>query len=141
VIVGVNLQSVQWWCAGDTHISIAQRLEVSGAVIVTTPQEVALSDVRRSLQMLRTVDIPILGVVENMSFHVCSGCGRRSNVFGSSGGLQLAEAEEVPLLGRVPLQEAVLEGGERGAPVSLTHPEDPASVEYRHIAEALWAAL
>ena len=123
--------------AGDTHISLAQRLVTSGAVIVTTPQEVALSDVRRSLQMFHTVKIPLLGVVENMSHHVCGSCGEVSAVFGAGGGARLAEAEGLPLLGSVPLETAAMEGGERGAPVAVAHPDAPSAVAFRSIAQAL----
>jgi ATP-binding protein involved in chromosome partitioning len=127
--------------AGDTHISLAQRLEITGAVMVTTPQEVALADVRRSVQMFRTVKIPVLGVVENMSYHICGGCGERSAVFGSGGGERLAQAEGVPLLGRLPLEAVVMEGGEAGAPVVLSHPDSASATAYRQIAAALLAAL
>ena len=96
--------------AGDTHITLAQCLHVHGAVMVTTPQEVALSDVRRSLSLFKTVNIPILGVVENMSHHVCSNCGHVSAIFGSQGGSVLAAAESLPLLGCVPLESALLSG-------------------------------
>ena len=127
--------------AGDTHISLAQRVVASGAVVVTTPQEVALADVRRSTQLLRTVDIPVLGVLENMSHHVCAACGHESAVFGAGGGATLAAAEAAPLLARVPLEEAAMAGGERGAPVTIAAPEAAAAAAYRNAACALAAAL
>jgi hypothetical protein len=129
------------WSAGDTHISLAQRLFVTGAVIVTTPQEVALSDVRRSLNMFKMVHIPLLGILENMSYHACPGCGRKSEVFGAGGGALLAAAQGVPLLACLPLDERVMHGGEDGAPVVLTHPNSEVSVAFRGAADALCKQL
>ena len=128
-------------CAGDTHITLAQRVEVAGAVMVTTPQEVALCDVRRGMHMFEKVGIPVLGVVENMSFHECGGCGRRSSVFGAGGGAKLAESGGVPLLGQVPLHEDAMQGGEDGTPVVLSQPEGTVAATFRQIAEQLCGLL
>eukprot|EP01025_Chloroclados_australasicus_P057948 TRINITY_DN7249_c0_g1_i1.p1 TRINITY_DN7249_c0_g1~~TRINITY_DN7249_c0_g1_i1.p1 ORF type:complete len:311 (-),score=24.62 TRINITY_DN7249_c0_g1_i1:431-1309(-) len=126
---------------GDTHITLAQRLRSSGAVMVTTPQEVALSDVKRSLQMFQQVKIPVLGVVENMSYFECDGCGKRTHVFGEQGGARLATQEGVDLLGQLPLDPVVMTGGEKGAPASVAHADRAIGKEYAAVAKALCSKL
>jgi ATP-binding protein involved in chromosome partitioning len=123
---------------GDTHISLAQRLNISGAVVVTTPQEVALSDVRRSIEMFRKVNVPLLGIVENMSYYVCDCCGHEAHIFGRGGGLTLAKESQSSVLGRLPLDPAAMQGGELGAPVCVTHPSSRISKEYVEIARQIW---
>lgn len=127
--------------AGDTHITLSQRAEVAGAVIVTTPQEVALGDVRRSVEMFQKMKIPIVGVLENMSHHVCSGCGAHSHIFGKGGAAKLAGEFNVPVLGHVPLDMAAMEGGERGTPIVVGEPASPLSSVYQAAAAAVWERL
>ncbi|HEV2915253.1 MAG TPA: Mrp/NBP35 family ATP-binding protein [Pyrinomonadaceae bacterium] len=120
---------------GDVQLSLAQLVPVQGAVLVTTPQEVAVSDVRRALRMFETVAVPILGVVENMSYFIAPDTGTRYNIFGEGGGQRLAEQYHVPYLGAVPLGLEVREGGDRGVPVVVGQPDSPQAVAFRRVAE------
>lgn len=108
---------------GDIQLTLAQKVPVSGAVIVTTPQEIALLDARRGLQMFRRVEVPVLGVVENMSTHVCSACGHADPIFGSGGGERMAEEFQIPLLGRLPLDQRVQRQTDNGLPSVAAEPE------------------
>jgi len=112
---------------GDAQLSLVQATRVSGAVIVTTPQDVAAGDALRGAKMFQRVDVPVLGVIENMSFYECPHCGKPVALFGSGGGERLATELGVPLLGQIPLYAPVLEGGDSGTPIVLGHPESPAS--------------
>src|SRR6059036_467487 len=120
---------------GDVQLSLAQLVPVQGAVLVTTPQDVAVADVRRALRMFETVAIPILGIIENMSYFVAPDTGRRYNIFGEGGGARLAEMYHVPLLGTIPLGMEVREGGDKGVPVVVSHPESAQSLAFRRVAE------
>jgi ATP-binding protein involved in chromosome partitioning len=120
---------------GDVQLSLAQLVPVQGAVLVTTPQEVALADVRRALRMFETVNVPVLGVVENMSYFIAPDTGTRYNIFGEGGGRRLAEEYGVPYLGAVPLGMGVREGGDSGVPIVVGDPESPQAVAFRHVAE------
>src|SRR5947207_2667541 len=120
---------------GDVQLSLAQLVPVQGAVLVTTPQEVAVMDVRRALRMFETVAVPVLGVVENMSYFVAPDTGVRYNIFGEGGGQKLAEQYGVPFLGAVPLGLEVREGGDKGVPVVVSQPESPQSEAFRKVAE------
>ncbi|MCA1816322.1 MAG: Mrp/NBP35 family ATP-binding protein [Acidobacteria bacterium] len=120
---------------GDVQLSLAQLVPVQGAVLVTTPQAVAVADVRRALRMFETVAVPILGVVENMSYFVAPDTGRRYDIFGAGGGQRLAEAYGVPFLGAVPLGLDVREGGDKGVPVVLSQPDSPQAEAFRRVAE------
>ncbi len=120
---------------GDVQLSLSQLVPVQGAVLVTTPQEVALADVRRALRMFETVAVPVLGVVENMSYFVAPDTGARYNIFGEGGGQKLAEQYKVPFLGSVPLGLEVREGGDKGVPVVVGHPESPEARALRRVAE------
>lgn len=122
---------------GDVQLSLAQLVPVQGAVLVTTPQEVALADVRRALRMFETVSVPILGVVENMSYFVAPDTNQRYNIFGEGGGERLAEQYGVPFLGGVPLGIDVREGGDQGTPVVIGHPDSPQAMAFRRVAEEL----
>jgi ATP-binding protein involved in chromosome partitioning len=108
---------------GDIQLTLAQRVPVSGAVIVTTPQEIALADARKGLEMFQKVNVPILGVVENMSVHVCSHCGHRESIFGEHGGELLAKAYGVPLLGSLPLDRRIREETDEGEPTVVREPD------------------
>jgi ATP-binding protein involved in chromosome partitioning len=120
---------------GDVQLSLAQLVPVQGAVLVTTPQEVAVMDVRRALRMFETVSVPVLGVVENMSYFIAPDTGNRYDIFGKGGGEKLAEQYGVPFLGAVPLGMEVREGGDKGVPVVVSQPDSPQSAAFRHVAE------
>jgi ATP-binding protein involved in chromosome partitioning len=120
---------------GDVQLSLAQLVPVQGAVLVTTPQEVALIDVRRALKMFETVAVPVLGIVENMSYFIAPDTGNRYNIFGEGGGARLAEQYGVPFLGSVPLGIEVREGGDRGVPVVVSQPESPQAQAFKQVAE------
>src|SRR5918998_3496234 len=120
---------------GDVQLSLAQLVPVQGAVLVTTPQEVAVMDVRRALRMFETVAVPVLGVVENMSYFVAPDTNVRYNIFGEGGGRRLADAYNVALLGQVPLGLEVREGGDKGVPVVVGHPESVQAQAFRRAAE------
>ncbi len=122
---------------GDVQLSLAQLVPVQGAVLVTTPQEVALADVRRALRMFETVSVPILGVVENMSYFIAPDTGIRYNLFGEGGGERLAAQYGVPFLGHVPIGIEVREGGDSGTPVVIGHPDSPQALAFRRVAEEL----
>ncbi|MEP6706928.1 MAG: Mrp/NBP35 family ATP-binding protein [Pyrinomonadaceae bacterium] len=120
---------------GDVQLSLAQLVPVQGAVLVTTPQEVALIDVRRALRMFETVAVPVLGIIENMSYFIAPDTGNRYNIFGEGGGQRLADEYGVPFLGSVPLGIEVREGGDKGVPVVVSTPESPQAQAFRHVAE------
>ena len=122
---------------GDAQLSLAQAIQLAGAVVVTTPQEVAIGDALRSAKMFERVGVPVLGIVENMSYFACPHCGERTEIFLSGGGSRLAEEVGVPLLGQIPLQAGVADLGDSGAPVIVAQPDSPAAVAMREIAEAL----
>jgi ATP-binding protein involved in chromosome partitioning len=120
---------------GDVQLSLAQLVPVQGAVLVTTPQEVAVLDVRRALRMFETVAVPVLGVVENMSYFIAPDTGNRYDIFGEGGGKRLAEQYHVPFLGSVPLGLEVRAGGDSGVPVVIGHPDSPQAQAFRKVAE------
>ena len=102
---------------GDIQLTMAQKIPVAGAVVVTTPQDVATLDARKALKMFEKVDVPVLGLVENMAVHICSNCGHAEHVFGEGGGQRMAAQYGVPLLGSLPLEAAVREQGDAGTPI------------------------
>ncbi|MEZ5964380.1 MAG: Mrp/NBP35 family ATP-binding protein [Planctomycetota bacterium] len=112
---------------GDAQLSLAQQAHVTGAVIVTTPQDVAVLDVRKAIRMFQTVQVPILGVVENMAYFVPPGSDQRYEIFGRGGGAKIEVEFGVPLLGQVPIDLAVREGGDHGRPVVVAHPDSAAA--------------
>src|SRR5918999_14109 len=120
---------------GDVQLSLAQLVPVQGAVLVTTPQNVAVADVRRALRMFETVAVPVLGVIENMSYFIAPDTGVRYNIFGEGGGQKLAETYGVPFLGAVPLGLEVREGGDKGVPVVVSHPDSPQAQAFRKVTE------
>ena len=120
---------------GDVQLSLAQLVPVQGAVLVTTPQEVAVADVRRALRMFETVSVPVLGVVENMSYFIAPETGVRYNIFGEGGGQKLADHYGVPFLGAVPLGLDVREGGDKGVPIVVSNPDSVQAQAFRRVAE------
>ena len=119
---------------GDIHLTLCQRVPVSGALIVTTPQDIALLDARKALKMFEKVEVPVLGIVENMAIHVCSNCGHAEHIFGSGGGERMASQYDVPLLGSLPLDIRIREQADGGAPTVASQPDSAAAVSYRDIA-------
>jgi ATP-binding protein involved in chromosome partitioning len=120
---------------------MAQQVPLAGAVIVSTPQDLALIDARKGLNMFRKVNVPVLGLVENMSTFVCPHCGRPSNIFGHGGARAEAARLGVPFLGEVPLTLAIRETSDEGRPVVATEPSSPAAEAFRQIAERAIAEL
>jgi len=126
---------------GDAQLTMAQQVPLAGAVIVSTPQDLALIDARKGLNMFRKVNVPVLGIVENMSTFVCPHCGEPSNIFGHGGARAEAARLGVPFLGDVPLTIAIRETSDEGRPVVATDPSSPAAEAYREIAGRAWAEL
>ncbi len=126
---------------GDIQLTLAQKIPVAGAVIVTTPQDIATLDARKALKMFEKVEVPVLGVIENMAVHTCSQCGHSEHLFGEGGGQRMAEQYGVPLLGALPLDIHIREQGDVGQPVVVAAPESPAAQAYRAAARALGAEL
>jgi ATP-binding protein involved in chromosome partitioning len=119
---------------GDAQLTLTQKVPLTGAVIVTTPQDVALIDARKGLAMFRKVNVPVLGIVENMSYYICNHCGERTEIFGHGGGRKTAEMLGVPFLGEVPIDPKVVVGGDTGEPIVVAHPDSPAAQAFRAIA-------
>ena len=119
---------------GDIQLTLAQQVPVTGAVIVTTPQDIALLDARKGLKMFEKVGIPILGIVENMSIHICSKCGNEEHIFGSGGGDRMAKDYEVEMLGALPLDIKIREQGDGGKPSVVAEPDSRVAEIYRDIA-------
>jgi ATP-binding protein involved in chromosome partitioning len=122
---------------GDAQITIVQESPICGVILVTTPQQVAVADVRRSIHMFRRVGVPVLGIVENMSYLLCGHCGEPTPIFGSGGGQQLADELQAPLLGQVPIEPQICVGGDRGLPMTLSQPCSPVGQVFTKIAIAL----
>src|SRR5688572_25186609 len=119
---------------GDIQLTLAQKVPVTGAVIVTTPQEIALIDARKGLKMFEKIGILILGIVENMSFHVCPNCGHQSHIFGSGGAVKMAKDYGTELLGQLPLDEAIRSQADSGKPTVVSEPDGKIAEIYRRIA-------
>ena len=126
---------------GDIQLTLAQKIPVAGAVIVTTPQEVATMDARKALKMFEKVDVHVLGLVENMAVHVCSNCGHAEHLFGQGGAARMAATYGVPLLGSLPLEPSIREQGDLGVPVVASAPESAAAAAYRDLARGVAARL
>jgi ATP-binding protein involved in chromosome partitioning len=126
---------------GDTQLTLAQQVPLAGAVIVSTPQDLALIDARRGVAMFQKVDVPILGIIENMSYFVCPNCGTRHDIFAHGGARAEAEKVGVPFLGEVPLTMAIREGSDSGKPIVVAEPEGPHARVYRDIAAKVHAGL
>ncbi|MDQ0509945.1 Mrp/NBP35 family ATP-binding protein [Ancylobacter amanitiformis] len=126
---------------GDAQLTMAQQVPLAGAVIVSTPQDLALIDARRGIAMFQKVNVPVLGVVENMSYFMCPHCGTRSDIFGHGGARHEAQRLGVPFLGEVPLQMAIRETSDAGRPIVATAPDSPEAQIYRNIAQGVREAL
>ena len=126
---------------GDTQLTLAQKVPVTGAVIVTTPQDIALLDARKGLKMFEKVEVPVLGIIENMSIHICSKCGHEEHIFGEGGGERMAEQYDVDLLGALPLDMSIREGTDEGKPSVVADPDGRITQIYRDIARRMAAKL
>jgi ATP-binding protein involved in chromosome partitioning len=122
---------------GDVALTLCQNVPLAGAVIVSTPQDVALIDARKSLHMFRKLDVPVLGIVENMAHYRCPECGHVEHVFGAGGGRRTAESLGIPLLGEIPIDPAISAGGDHGKPVVLERPDSPAAKAFVALAAAI----
>jgi len=120
---------------GDTQLSIAQNIPINGAIIVTTPQDIALLDARRGATMFQKTNVPVLGIVQNMSVFVCEKCGHESHIFGKNGAKSLAEELNIEVLGDIPLDINIRECCDSGQPILLTHPQSKCSQVYIEIAK------
>ncbi len=120
---------------GDAQLSLIQTVPLSGGIIVTTPQDVALIDVRRGVQMFRKLNVPVVGIVENMSYLTAPGSGEVIDIFGRGGGRKMAEKFNVPFLGEIPIDPQIRKGGDEGNPIVESHPESPAARAFMDIAE------
>ena len=126
---------------GDAQLTLAQRVALAGAVIVSTPQDIALVDARKGLNMFRKVAVPVLGIVENMSYFLCPKCGERAEIFGHGGAREEAEKLGVPFLGEVPLHLDIRTTSDSGHPIVVAHPDSPHSQVYKNIAGRVWKQL
>ncbi len=119
---------------GDIQLSLAQKFSLSGAILVTTPQEIALLDVRKAIAMFNKVNVPLLGVVENMAAYICEHCGHEASIFGEDGGQQMANEYHIPFLGSIPLHGRIREQADSGKPIFLAEPQGSIAENYRQIA-------
>ena len=126
---------------GDIQLTLAQKIPVAGAVIVTTPQDVATLDARKALKMFEKVEVPVLGLIENMAVHICSQCGHAEHIFGQGGAARIAAQYDVPLLGSLPLELAIREQGDAGTPIMAAAPDSVAAQAYRLTARRMVAVL
>ncbi len=124
---------------GDIQLTVAQKIKLDGSVIVTTPQELALMDARKGISMFQKVEIPVLGLVENMSYFICSHCNEKTNIFANGGARKEALKMKVPFLGEIPIVPEIRQGGDEGHPVAAT--DGPVSDAFKTIAESVWKGL
>lgn len=123
---------------GDAQLTIAQRIQLDGAVIVTTPSDVALIDARRGLNMFNKVDVPVLGIVENMSYFICPHCQERTDIFSAGGGKSVAEKLKTRFLGEIPLDPMIRRTGDHGMPVVEAEPNSPQAKHFLRLASNVW---
>jgi ATP-binding protein involved in chromosome partitioning len=126
---------------GDAQLTISQLVPLSGAITVTTPQEVSLHDVRKGMMMFQKVNVPLLGIIENMSYYVCAHCGTREEIFSHGGGQRAAEKLGIPFLGNIPIDPAIRAGGDTGMPLVVADPDSPQSKAFRSIAQKIQSGL
>jgi len=123
---------------GDAQLTMAQQVPLTGAVIVSTPQDIALIDAKKGLNMFRKVDVPVLGIVENMSVFVCPNCGHESHIFSHGGAKKEAERLGMEFLGEMPLDIAIRETSDSGKPITISDPGSPQAKAYNAIAKRVW---
>ncbi len=151
-IIQQFLQNVEWGeldylvidlppGTGDVQLTLTQRAPISGAVVVTTPQEVSMIDADKGVKMFQQVKVPLLGIVENMSYFICDGCDKKHYIFKSGGGKTLAETFKIPFIGEIPIISDVVVGGDSGVPILLSDPQSPASLAYTQLAGQVAAQL
>ena len=126
---------------GDVQLTLSQSIPMTGAVVVSTPQDVSTADVGRAIQMFNTLKVPNLGLVENMSYFLCPHCGERTEIFGHGGARALAERMQIPFLGEIPLDARIREGGGPGVPIMISQPDSPLAAVYRDVASHLAAQV
>ncbi len=126
---------------GDAQLTLTQKTQLSGAIIVTTPQEVSLIDARKGLAMFQKVNVPVLGIIENMSYYVCPECHHREEIFKHGGGARTAEKLQVPFLGEIPIDPKIVAGGDSGEPIVAAEPKSAATGAYMKVADAVAKAL
>jgi len=126
---------------GDAQLTMAQQVPLTGAVIVSTPQDIALIDARKGLNMFRKVDVPVLGIIENMSYFLCPHCGERSDIFSHGGARREAEKLGVDFLGELPLDMTIRETSDGGRPIVISAPASAPAETYRTIADQVWRKL
>jgi len=126
---------------GDIHLTLAQAIPLSGAVVVTTPQDISLADARKACAMFRKVNVPIMGIIENMSYHLCSACGHRDNIFDTGGGKKASGELDVPFLGEIPINTNIRVGSDNGTPIVVAEPGSPNALVLRGIARGLAAQI
>lgn len=126
---------------GDIQLTLSQKVPVSGAVIITTPQDISLLDARKALKMFEKVNVPVIGIIENMSTHICSQCGHEEHIFGAGGGEKMAEQYDIDLLGSLPLDIKIREDADGGKPTVVADPEGTIAMTYRNIARQIAARL
>ena len=126
---------------GDIQLTLSQKVPVSGAVIVTTPQDISLLDARKALKMFEKVNVPVLGIIENMSTHICTECGHEEHIFGAGGGDKMAQQYNVDMLGDIPLDIKIREGADGGHPTVVSDPDSDIALSYRTIARRIAAHL
>jgi len=126
---------------GDVALTLSQTVPVAGAIVVTTPQQVSLADSRRAVRMYQKLNIPTLGIIENMSYYACPQCGHEADIFGHGGGERLAEQLEMPFLGRIPIYQPIREGGDNGVPLVVSEPESAAAKAFMAAAERAAAEI
>lgn len=126
---------------GDAQLSISQLVTLAGVITVTTPQEVALHDVRKGMTMFQKVNVPLLGIIENMSYYVCKHCGEREDIFSHGGGQRAAEKLGVPFLGAIPIDPAIRAGGDEGMPIVAANPDSPQARAFMDIAATIAESL
>ena len=146
------LRQVQWGAldylvidlppgTGDAVLTLVQSVPLTGAIVVTTPQDVALIDAKKAVAMFRKTEVPVLGIVENMSVYTCPSCGHQDAIFGAGGGKREAERQDVPFLGEIPLEPHVRLGGDQGEPIVISEPGSPAATAFQQIAGGLRQSL
>jgi ATP-binding protein involved in chromosome partitioning len=126
---------------GDVQLTMSQSIPMTGAVVVSTPQDVSTADVGRAIQMFNTLKVPNLGLIENMSYFLCPHCGERTEIFGHGGARALAERMNIPFLGEIPLDHRIREGGGQGVPLMVSDPDSPLAQVYRDVASSLAAQV